>query len=247
MNTFMNELKGRCIVTSNDAETGMRSVYIAEENSCCFRAKLHERFTDNVKGVSYDVHNEVKRMLDGLQTVGLIKRLNFAQTRDRGAEVSFKFVDGPTTLIRSIFDKIGTVLELHLWQVCMNQEAFHDVHPNFGFYWSSAESVSNEIDLVLTQGLRTCIVSCKSSAIRLDHVYEVIFLAQRFSSFSKPAIVYASNRCWSEKYPKGIGKNDENIPVSPALRERIKAMGVELIILDEVGSELGDTLKNLFD
>ena len=80
---------------------------------------------------------------------------------------------------------------------------------NFGFYWDD-ESVSNELDLILTRkgSLQTAVISCKTSVIKREHIYEVLYLAQRFSLNSKAAIIYTQNRFATEDAPNESVKHD---------------------------------------
>ena len=95
---------------------------------------------------------------------------------------------------------------------------------------------------------QTGVISCKTSAIKREHIYEVLYLAQRFSLNSKAAIIYTQNRFAAEDAPNGFDKAKNMIPLPDAERRRIRAMGVELILLDELGEQtLGSVLEKLFD
>ena len=95
--------------------------------------------------------------------------------------------------------------------------------------------------------LQTAVISCKTSAIKREHIYEVLYLAERFSLNSKAAIIYTRNRFATEDAPNGFDRQQNMIPLSETERQRIKAMGVELIILEELDEQtLGDVLEQLF-
>ena len=63
----------------------------------------------------------------------------------------------------------------------------------------------------------------------------MLYLAQRFSPNSKAAIIYTQNRFATEDVPKGFDSQQNMIPLPDAERQRIRAMGVELILPDELG------------
>ena len=88
--------------------------------------------------------------------------------------------------------------------------------------------------LYRTSWIQTAVISCKTTAIKREHIYEVLYLAQRFSPNSKAAIIYTQNRFATEDAPKGFDSQQNMIPLPDAERQRIRAMGVELILLDEL-------------
>ena len=111
---------------------------------------------------------------------------------------------------------------------------FDDVKANFEFNWSEDSTVQNELDLVLTKGLTTLVVSCKAAKYNKHHLYEVRYLADRFSVNSKAVIIYSSNMAFN---------GDHITSDIDAVRERAKAMGIHLIDADVLDSgRLGEAL-----
>ena len=99
-----------------------------------------------------------------------------------------------------------------------------------------------------TSWIQTAVISCKTTAIKRERIYEVLYLVQRFSLSSKAAIIYTQNRFATEDAPKGFDSQQNMIPLPNAERQRIRAIGVELIRLDELGEQtLGSALEKLFD
>ena len=204
----------------------------------------------NIKVAEYDLNKEIYPWLQKLQESDLIRNLR-RKDKSRGADIQFEFVGASNDTVRAMFDKAGTILELYAWHEALQQKCFYDIRPNFGFYWDD-EAVSNELDLILTRkgSLQSAVISCKTSAIKLEHIYEVLYLTNRFSLNSKAAIIYTQNRQSTEGHWDGFADDEKTIkiPLSQTLRNRIKAMGVELIILEELGEQsLGIVLENLFE
>lgn len=133
----------------------------------------------------------------------------------------------------------GNILELFIWMEAKRTRVFDHVLPNLSFIWK--EGVENELDVILTKGLTSLIISAKTSRFNREHLYEIKYLAERFSLNSKPVIVYASERT----------KTTENIVDEMyAVKQRAKAMGVYLIDLNELrkqNASLGDRLVAIAD
>lgn len=123
----------------------------------------------------------------------------------------------------------GNILALYIRREARQTHYFDNTQANFSFVWE--EGVSNELDVILTRGLTSLIISAKTTRLGREHLYEIKYLAERFSLNSKPVIVCASE-------------------VLPAIRSRARAMGIWLIDLNELGEEnlsLGDRLAAIAD
>jgi len=98
--------------------------------------------------------------------------------------------------------------------------------------------VKNELDLILTKGLTTLVVSCKTAKFNKEHLYEIKYLTDRFSLGSKAVILYSSTQAVDEEGHL----TDDLAPV----KARAKAMGVYLIDLNELGDKsLGEVLVEI--
>ena len=97
------------------------------------------------------------------------------------------------------------------------------------------------VNVILTKGLTSLIVSAKTARFNREHLYEIKYLTERFSLNSKPVIVYAS----TQKSAKS-GAADE----MHAVKQRARAMGVYLIDLNELAEQnesLGSRLAAIAD
>ena len=256
LNKFINEMKNERYevvcheVLDKKYNVKMQNIGIRARNSNFFKAYVSDTLvirSGNIQVAEYDLDKELYPWLQKLQEYDLIRNLRRTD-KSRGADIQFEFVGASNDTVRAMFDKTGTILELFAWHEALQQKCFYDIRPNFGFYWDD-EAVSNELDLILTRkgSLQTAVISCKTSAIKREHIYEVLYLAERFSLNSKAAIIYTRNRFATEDAPNGFDRQQNMIPLSETERQRIKAMGVELIILEELGEKtLGDVLEKLF-
>lgn len=136
--------------------------------------------------------------------------------------------------LKECLAKEGNILEAYVWCKANEIGYFDDVKANFEFNWSEDSTVQNELDLVLTKGLTTLVVSCKAAKYNKHHLYEVRYLADRFSVNSKAVIIYSSNMAFN---------GDHITSDIDAVRERAKAMGIHLIDADVLDSgRLGEAL-----
>lgn len=155
------------------------------------------------------------------EELGLISDLDFSiSPEERVVSIKFSY---PNISVRECLQKEGNVLELYTWNEARKTKNFDDCAANFSFRWK--ENVKNEVDVVLTKGLKSLIISCKTAKYNKAHLYEIKYLTDRFSVNSKPVIIYSSE------------KAVENGHLSPDLnpvKNRAKAMGVYLIDLNEI-------------
>ena len=152
--------------------------------------------------------------------------------------VSIRFLYADPAL-RTCLATAGNILELYIWMEAKRTHAFDHVLPNLSFVWK--EGIDNELDVILTKGLTSLIVSAKTARFNREHLYEIKYLTERFSLNSKPVIVYAS----SQK-PVKTGAADDML----AVKQRARAMGVYLIDLNELAGQnesLGSRLAAIAD
>ena len=130
----------------------------------------------------------------------------------------------------------GSVLELYAWYSAVQSGEFDDCRANLAFSWE--EGIENELDLILTRGLTTLVVSCKTAKFNKSHLYEIRYLTDRFSLNSKAVIIYSSSRAVDED-----GHLTDDLT---AVKKRAEAMGVSLIDTNEVpAGQLGKVLAAL--
>lgn len=170
--------------------------------------------------------------LKRLEALGLIADLEIPGSLDT-APVSIRFIYA-NPAVKDCLAVAGNVLELHIWREAKRTHFFDNVQANFSFTWK--EGISNELDVILTKGLTSLIVSAKTSRFNKEHLYEIKYMTERFCLNSKPVIVYSSDQAIED------GRATDNLlPV----KNRARAMGIYLIDLNTPGTDLGKILVDI--
>ena len=171
---------------------------------------------------------EEKRLITELRVSGNLTRL----------PVSIRFAYADPAL-RTCLSTAGNVLELFIWMEAKASHYFDNVQPNLSFTWR--EGVENELDVIVTKGLASLIISAKTARFNREHLYEIKYLTEHFSLNSKPVIVYSTDR----------GKaTDSAVDEMRAVKQRARAMGIYLIDLNELSEQkvsLGSRLAAITD
>lgn len=175
--------------------------------------------------------------LKRLEELRMIAELEVSQQPDT-APVIIRFIYANPAL-KACLATAGNILELFIWMEASAVHAFDNVQPNLSFTWR--EGVENELDVILTKGLTSLIVSAKTARFNREHLYEIKYLTEHFSLNSKPVIVYASNKpCFRDT------RGDDML----AVKNRARAMGIYLIDLNELNEQnesLGARLAAIAD
>ncbi len=172
--------------------------------------------------------------LEELRDMDFISDLEY-EAEPGQVPVKLKFIY-KNQAIKDCLATAGNVLELYAWHSAVQTHYFDDCRANFSFQWK--ENVKNELDLILTKGLTTLVVSCKTAKFNKEHLYEIKYLTDRFSLGSKAVILYSSTQAVDEEGHL----TDDLAPV----KARAKAMGVYLIDLNELGDKsLGEVLVEI--
>lgn len=185
-------------------------------------AGLEKRFT----------YTKIEPVLRRMEKMGLISKLSIILSADPvSTDIKFTYAD---VSIRQCLVTAGNVLELYVWYYARQTRAFDDCATNFTFKWR--EGIQNELDVILTAGLTTLVVSCKTAKFKKEHLYEIKYLTEKFSVNSLPVIVYSSKLAVED------GLLSANLrPV----KDRAKAMGIYLIDLNELDVPLGEKLVQI--
>lgn len=170
--------------------------------------------------------------LTRMEELGLISNLEISVSGEKTVN-AVKFVYS-NLAVKECFLTAGNILELYVWNEAVKTREFDACDTNFSFSWE--EGVKNELDVVLTHGLGTLVISCKTAKFNKEHLYEIKYLTERFSLNSKPVIVYSSTLAVEEGH-----LTDDLIPV----KNRAKAMGVYLIDLNTLDCSLGEKLVRI--
>lgn len=206
----------------NSAEKGISidinsgyQVDILDKRSCYFedkKAGTGKRFP----------YTSVIPALVHLQEIGLITDLEHNVVPEQlPAMIKYIYSD---LAVKDCLITAGNVLELYAWSAARQTGYFDDCRANLSFRWK--EGVRNELDIILTKGLTTLVVSCKTAKFKKEHLYEIKYLTERFSINSKAVIVYSSNQAVDDE-------GHLTYDIDP-VKERAKAMGIYLIDLNEL-------------
>ena len=107
-------------------------------------------------------------------------------------KVEFYFRDPQ---IRAWLRDVGSVLELYVYKACLDSGIFNDVKTSAVVDWNGDErdnAVSNELDVMCTQGITPVFISCKTCMIRTEALNELAVLRDRFGGeIARAAIVTA--------------------------------------------------------
>ncbi|MBO5779339.1 MAG: DUF1887 family protein [Clostridia bacterium] len=204
-----------------------------------FNVKTGELLIDFTSGLYVKTNGQflVKLGLDEQATKDALNALHeagFVTMHDAADGVAFTYL---TMADKECLTKAGNFLEALVWKKAIETGKFDDVAPNWCFDWNDGTSTKNELDVILTCGLSTIVVSCKSGNAKKEDLYEVKYLADRFSVNTKAVIVYSKEKM----YEDGVVRDGIQ-----AIRDRAKAMGVYLIDGSVLESgTLGQTLVDI--
>lgn len=212
-------------------DSGTRCSIFDHAESFVFRSK-------NAPDVTI-FYRDVFPVLDELQRMGLIYSLKHSETNENGSRTtkcSFIYAD---PALQECLATAGNILELYTWYEAVQTGYFDECRPNFYFAWENG--TENELDVILTKGLSSLIVSCKTSKFNANHLYEIDALTRKFSLNSTPVIIYSSR----QGFVDGV-TTDDLCPI----KNRASAMGIYLIDLNELeaqGISLGEKLVRIIE
>ena len=123
-----------------------------------------------------------------LVEIGFIRDLRIVQDE----RVSFVFRDRQ---IRAWLRDVGSVLELYVYKACLDTGLFDDVRTSAVVDWEEDKrdnAVTNELDVMCTQGVTPVFISCKTCDVKTEALNELAVLRDRFGGqMAKAAIVTA--------------------------------------------------------
>ena len=126
------------------------------------------------KGSLYFIN---KRIINALYEAGAVTNL-----LSDGENVSFYFKN---SFFRELLTTVGMCLELMVYSAAVESGAFDSAEMSVLLDWDGVISghfndTVNEIDVIMTSGLSSFFVSCKSSRPDTRDLYEIGYLAKRF-------------------------------------------------------------------
>lgn len=162
--------------------------------------------------------------LRDMVSAGLINDLHISPENG----VRFLFADAQ---IRAWLRDVGSALELHIYHTCQSLGIFDDVRTSVVVDWQGdhrPDAVTNEIDVMLTQGVRPIFISCKACDVKTEALNELAILRDRFGGQIARAAIVTAER----------GRTP--------MRHRAAELDIDVIDLDDLRSpELARRLRAL--
>lgn len=129
-----------------------------------------------------------RRLIAGLEKVGAL-----TEVVSDGENVTFRF---RSAFIKELLTTVGMCLELAVYLAALDSGEYDNVEMSVVFDWDGVihgnfNDTTNEIDVVMTKGLSSSFVSCKSARPDTRDLYEIGYLAKRFGG-RKAKVVLAT-------------------------------------------------------
>ncbi|MBQ8001532.1 MAG: DUF1887 family protein [Ruminococcus sp.] len=204
--------------TQMNALDGMSGKYYGDEDLYIEANKEEAKAYLKTKDVKFVFFN---RMFRRLASAGIIRGYN--PGFDSGV-FSFSFKNEQ---VKRCLTKAGQLLELYATYVARElfrdgEAFFDDVATGVYIDWDGKLSsedeadVHNEIDIILMKGLVPVFISCKSGVVKVDELYKLSSVADRFGGpYVKKVLLSASL--------------DDDKRNGPVVRARAKQMGIRII------------------
>ena len=184
--------------------------------------QLSVRGKYTVKGDHGSKNSANEAALKAFEDIGFMQNLAVVS----GESVSFTFRDAN---IRAWLRDVGSVLELYAYKACVDAGIFNDIISSAVVRWDGIlghASVSNEIDVMAARGVVPLFVSCKTSVVKTEALYELAILRDRFGGKGAKAAIVTTEPC------------------NAAARHRAAQLGIAVIDLEELkGGQLIQRLK----
>ncbi|MCR5782218.1 MAG: hypothetical protein K6G90_05715 [Clostridia bacterium] len=122
---------------------------------------------------------------------------------------------------RLLLDKGGSAFEMYAYHTALSSGVFADCSVGVNVDWDGCvqdrpEEVTNEVDLILSNGFQAAFISCKNTEIRNEHVYEIDTVAHYYGGkYAKPVIF-------------------SSVEATKAIRNRAKES--EIILIDNIAA-----------
>lgn len=164
--------------------------------------------------------------LEEMEKLGLLRALHVLEN----GQVAFDFYD---MQVRAWLRDVGSALELYTYKACLDTGAFDDVRTSVVVDWQGQppgpDSVTNELDVMATSGVRPVFISCKTCDVKTEALNELAILRDRFGGQVASAAIVTAER----------GR--------APMRHRAMELGIDVIDLEDLSSRemLMERLKAL--
>lgn len=176
------------------------------------------------------VRGDILHLLENLQKGHFITQLDTAQ--EGSACVSFFYASAS---IRRLLTSTGEILKLHTYYQVLETGFFDDVACDYEFRWEDG-GVTDALDLVLTKGFRSMIITCTDNPkLEAESYHKLYSIADHFGIGSVRVLI---GNTWRN--------NDPNLRMQNELaRTRGSQMGIITISGAEEIQNIGETLAGL--
>lgn len=184
------------------------------------------------KVVHRDAYNTVscnEGILRGLAKAGILQNLEIT-----GKRVRFRYKNAK---LKEMLAIAGLWLEIYCFLAAQEAGVFDDAQISALINWegqkfkSEAESVHNEIDVLLVRGTTPTFISCKSGSVSASSLYEISVLARELGGSSARKVLATTMPLKKQ---------------APHVANRARQMGVELVeVYDLDLVELGQRLEEI--
>ena len=125
---------------------------------------------------------------------------------------------------------VGSVLETYVYKACLEAGIFDDVRLSVIVDWegeNTANSVSNELDVMCCRGVVPLFISCKTCDVKTEALNELAVLRDRFGGEMARAAIVTAERGNARMRNRAAELNIQVIELSdlPAdrLRQRLRS------------------------
>ena len=128
--------------------------------------------------------------LEALRKMGFLKDVSVTKEK-----VLYTFRDAQ---VRTWLRDIGSVLETYVYKVCADMGIFDDVCTSVVVDWEGdgkQNNVTNELDVMCSQGVTPVFISCKTCEIKTEALNELSVLRDRFGGKMARAAIVSSSKC----------------------------------------------------
>ena len=151
-----------------------------------------------------------KKLAGLLEEAGAIKELQLD-----GENVSFRFKNG---FFKELLTTVGMCLELFVYISARESGAFDSVDMSVVFDWDGVihgnfNDTVNEIDVIMTAGLSSAFVTCKSARPDTRDLYEISYLASRFGGSGAKVVLATATDLSGESWAIYMRAHDMGVIV----------------------------------
>lgn len=139
-----------------------------------------------------------RRLMGFIEETGAIRELSFA-----GDYTSFRFT---SDIAHETLTTVGMCLELFVYMSAVSCAHFDSAEMSVEFDWDgvrgrSYDDTTNEVDVIMTRGLKSYFVSCKTARPDTRDLYEIGYLAHRFGGRNARAVIATAADLSGEAWP----------------------------------------------